>query len=119
MAAPLSVAAPLWAGSETAWAEFETKGPPRGQGRPPGPCPGRIPSLWLFRGQIQIESIQHPVFNRAESACYRTKRHFTKGTRHWPKHSAVDALPLGFRSHLKQEFKITGVIMFIKSGILK
>ncbi len=25
----------------------------------------------------------------------------TKGTRHRPKHSAVDALPLGLRSHLK------------------
>lgn len=114
MAAPLSVAAPLSAGPEMAWAEFEMKGPLHGQGRPPGPCPGRIPFLWLFRDQIQIQSIQHPVFNRAESAFYRIKRHFTKGTRHWPKHSAVDALPLGFRSHLKQEFKIKGLIMFIK-----
>lgn len=114
MAALLSVAAPLLAGPEMAWTEFEMKGPPHRRGRPPGPYPGRIPSLWLFRAQIQIESIQHPVFYRAESAFYRMKRHFTKGTRHWPKHSAVDALPLGFRSHLKQEFKITGVIIFIK-----
>lgn len=101
MVAPLSVAAPLLAGPEMAWVEFEMKGPPHGQGRPPGPYPGRIPSLWLFRAQIRIESIQHLVFYRPKSAFYRMKRHFTKGTRHWPKHSAVDALPLGFRSHLK------------------
>lgn len=59
MAALLSVAAPLSAGPEMA--EFEMLGLPHGQGCPPGPYPGRIPSLWLFRAQIQIESIQHPV----------------------------------------------------------
>lgn len=105
MAAPLSVAAPLSAGAEMAWAAFEMKGPPHGQVHPPEPCPGRIPSLRLFRAQIQIESVQCPVIYRAESALYRTKRHFTKSTRYWPKHSAVDALPFGFRSHLNQEFK--------------
>lgn len=59
MAAPLSVAAPLSAGPEMAWGEFEMKGPPHGQARPPGPYPGRIPSLWLFRAQIQ--SIQRSI----------------------------------------------------------
>lgn len=68
MAAPLSVAAPLLAGLELAWAAFEMKGPPHGQVRPPEPYPGQIPSLWLIRAQKPIESIKHPMFFRAESA---------------------------------------------------
>lgn len=53
MAAPPSVAAPFLAQPAMAWVEFGRSHPPHGQERPPGPYPGRIPSLWLFRAQIQ------------------------------------------------------------------
>lgn len=56
------------------------------------------------------------MFYRAESAFYSVTQHLTEGTRHRPKHSAVDALPLGLGSHLKWEFKITSVIIFKELG---
>lgn len=112
MAALPSVVAPFLARPATAWAEYGMGRPPHGRGRPQGPYPGRIPSLRC------LETRYRP--NQSNSQCSTEPSqlsivwHFTEGTRHWPKHSAVDALSLGLGGHLKQEFKIIGVIIFNK-----